>query len=201
MKMKHVLIAGAFVGVFGLGAMFAPIGEPTATTSNNQIIKAVNTATEQAPKEDSTGDTCPMTGEQMGRGGAGMGKGMGMGMQFGGAMHETVADALGMTVDELQSARAEGKTIAELAEEKGINVDELVAKLIEARKANLEQLKKDGEITQEQMDQMLSNMETNMKAMIENGGAGPMNGNCGEKMGQKGQGGWFNKNVTNQQID
>lgn len=192
MKMKHVLIAGAFVGAFGLGALFAPIGEPTATTGNsNGIFKAVNTTTDQAPNDDATGYTCPMTGEQMGRGGAGMG------MQFSGNMHEAVAEALGMTSDELQSARIDGKTIAELAKEKGISVDEVVAKLVATRKADLEQLKKDGKITQEQMDQMLSNMEIRMKAMVENGGVGPMNGNCGEGMGQKGQAGWFNKNVTN----
>ncbi|WP_147533431.1 DUF2680 domain-containing protein [Bacillus marasmi] len=202
MKMKQVLIAGVFVGAFGLGAMFAPIGEPAATTSNNQVLKAVNTATEQTPKDDVKGYTCPMTGEEMGRGGAGMGKGMGMGMQFGGEMHETVADVLGMTVYELQAARSEGKTIADLATEKGISTDDLVAKLVEVRKANLDQLKKEGKITQEQMDRMLTNMESRMKAMIENGGgASPLNGNCGGKMGQNGQGGWFNKNVENQQID
>lgn len=198
MKMKNVLIAGAFVGVFGLGAMFAPIGEPTATTNNNQIIKTVNTATEQTPNEDSAGYTCPMTGEEMGRGGAGMGMGMGRGMQFSDSTHSTIADALGMTTEELQTARSEGKTVAELANEKGVSVDELVTKLIEARKANLEQLKEEGKITQEQMDQMLTNMEDRMKAMIENGGGA---GDCGAGMGQMGKGGWFNKNVTNQQID
>ena len=36
-----------------------------------------------------------------------------------------IAEALGITVDEAQAARIEGKSVAELAEEKNISVDDL----------------------------------------------------------------------------
>lgn len=231
MKWKNILLGSAFVGVFSLGAMFAPIGEPTATTTNDlgngKNLSAVQTANEKDAPKTEADFTCPMTGEPMGSG-AGMGtRGM-MGKNFAGAMPEVIAEELGMTVDELQAARNEGKSVADLAEAKGVKVDALVAKMVESRKADLEQLVKDGKMTQEQMDTMLKNMESMMENAIErdtvgpvnggkngmmNGGNGPMNGskggmmnggkNCSENGGPlgMGQGGKGNAGAGNQQVN
>ena len=54
-----------------------------------------------------------------------MGKGAGMGQLFAGTMPNIIAETLGMTVDELQVARAGGKSVADLAKEKGIKLDDL----------------------------------------------------------------------------
>ena len=37
MLWKRVLVGGAFVGVFSLGALFSPIGQPKATTEEQNI--------------------------------------------------------------------------------------------------------------------------------------------------------------------
>ena len=63
--------------------------------------------------------------------------------------------------------------------------------------SQLEQLVKDGKITQEQMDSMLNNMETMIKQAIERDTIGPMNGRGG-RMGIE-NGGNGSGNFANQQ--
>jgi len=69
---------------------------------------------------------------------------------------EWLAEQLGMTVDELQAELEAGKTITELAEEKGVDLD---AARIEAMKDRIQQAVEDGTITQEQADWMLQGLE------------------------------------------
>jgi polyhydroxyalkanoate synthesis regulator phasin len=69
---------------------------------------------------------------------------------------EWLAEQLGMTADELQAELEAGKTIAELAEEKGVDLD---AARIEAMKERIQQAVEDGKMTQEQADWMLQGLE------------------------------------------
>ena len=46
MKWKTLLIGGAFIGTFTLGAMFSPNGESEATTRGSQNLPIIKTATE-----------------------------------------------------------------------------------------------------------------------------------------------------------
>ena len=198
MLWKRVLVGGAFVGVFSLGALFSPIGQPKATTEEQNIVKnrsMVLTAAESDTTQQAiNNDTCPMDRTPMGNG-------FGMGRYFSGNMSEVIADELGITLDELHSARYKGKSVAELANEKGINVDELVNKMIQSRKADLEQAVTDGTLTQEQMDAMLANMEVQIKNAVERKNVGPMNGNRGGHMMGMGQGGRSNSSLQNQPIN
>ena len=190
MKWKTLLIGGAFIGTFTLGAMFSPNGESEATTRGSQNLPIIKTATEtdsyQAPTNTST---CPMTGQPMDRS-------AGMGHYFAGTMPTTIAEALGITVDELQAARIEGKSVADLAEEKNISVDDLKHKLIQERTAELEQLVSDGVLTQAQMDAMIANLAPMIDTTIENNNFGHMNGHRG--MGMMGLGGRGHMNGGNQ---
>lgn len=69
---------------------------------------------------------------------------------------EMLAEQLGMTTEELQAELQAGKTIAELAEEKGVD---LQAAQIEAAKERIQQAVQDGTMTQEQADWMLEGLE------------------------------------------
>jgi hypothetical protein len=69
---------------------------------------------------------------------------------------EWLAEQLGMTVDELEAELDAGKTISELAEEKGVDLD---AVRIEATKERIQQAVEDGTLTQEQADWMLEGLE------------------------------------------
>ncbi len=180
MKWKYILVGGAIAGAFTIGAVLQPIGEHSAATNPVTVVKKlpiVQTANETDTSQQKKGDfTCPMTGNVMG-------SGMGMGNYFSGSMSQVIADALNMTVDELQAARNDGKSIADLAKEKGVKTEDLVAKMIQSRKTELEQLVKEGKITQGQMDNMLKNMDVMMKSAIERDTVGPMNGQGRGMMG------------------
>jgi uncharacterized protein (DUF433 family) len=70
--------------------------------------------------------------------------------------HQTVmAELLGLTVDELEAARDEGKTLNDLLDEAGLTVDDVKAALEEAHTAAVNAALADGAITQEQADWLL----------------------------------------------
>jgi hypothetical protein len=195
MKWSYIFTAGAFAGVFSLGALFAPIGTPSAKVNQPEATQKFSfvqlTNEEVNPKQ---GETCPMTGESRGnRAGMGMMGGMMGGMMN--SMDEVISEELGMNVDEFQSARLEGKTVAEIAEEKGVTVKELVKVLIDSRKSELSRFVKEGKLTQEQLDNMLKNMETRMEQAIANDGIGQMQG---RGMGMGHVGGCGNNTETQQ---
>jgi polyhydroxyalkanoate synthesis regulator phasin len=95
---------------------------------------------------------------RMGRLGGPRGGRMG-GFGFKGCLpgnYDWLAEQLGMTSDELQAELEAGKTIAELAEEKGVDLD---AARIEAMKERIQQAVEDGTLTQEQADWLLEGLE------------------------------------------
>lgn len=72
---------------------------------------------------------------------------------------EIIAEALGLTPDELQAQLDEGKRLAEIAEEQGVEASEIQAAMKAVRVARIEQAVADGKLTQEQADQILERME------------------------------------------
>jgi hypothetical protein len=76
---------------------------------------------------------------------------------------EAVAEALGMTTSELQTALQDGKTLADLAEEKGVEIQALrdAAEAAEktARIEQIEQAVTDGDLTREQADWMIEGIQ------------------------------------------
>jgi hypothetical protein len=132
-----------------------------------------------------SGYTCPVSGtmpySMMGRGVPGGMSGMmgGRGMMNGGVytgtmpmhgymmhaggMHEQVwtaiAQQLGVTFAELTQAVQNGQTITQLAEAKGVSLDELKQAAKGAIKTSLADLVKQGVVTQQQVDWMLDHMD------------------------------------------
>jgi len=108
-----------------------------------------------------------------------------------GGMHSLVWDALakalGLTTDELYAELNSGKTLAALAEEKGLDRAALVAELESAHQAGLAQAVADGVLTQEQADTMLSHMAGRYEWMLDNMGTGAGYGMMG------GRGGMMNR--------
>ena len=75
-----------------------------------------------------------------------------------------IAEALGLTPNELfTESHDEGKTVVEIAEERGVDLsavkDTLDARRAEARQEAIQQAVEDGRITQEQADWMLEGIE------------------------------------------
>jgi len=88
-------------------------------------------------------------------------------------MFDNEAQILGISVDEVKNAWAQGKTMMQLAQEKGITEAQLQAKIKDARtaqlKIQLQTLVSSGVITQAQADQRLAYMQsqqTNVKGKL-----------------------------------
>jgi hypothetical protein len=119
-----------------------------------------------------------------------------------GGMHtlvwDSLANALGLTTDEINAELNSSKTLAELAEEKGLDRVALVSELESAHQAGLAQAVADGALTQEQADAMLGQMAGNYEWMIDNMGAGAGSGMMGGRGGM--MGGYYGQQSSNGQF-
>lgn len=73
---------------------------------------------------------------------------------------DVVAEALGITVEDLQAAREEGKTLADLQAELGIDDETFQANLKAAAIAQVNQMLADGDISQEKADAWIEKIES-----------------------------------------
>jgi hypothetical protein len=114
------------------------------------------------------GNGCP------GHGGWGYG-GWGMGPGYG-VVADAVTNLLGMTLEEIRTERLAGKSLAQIAQEKGISEEKLIDTIIAAKKAILDQLVADGHITQAQADASLERMAERAREAVERTTVGPFQG-------------------------
>ena len=89
-------------------------------------------------------------------------------------MDDAAEKLLGMTEAEIQAARLDGKSLAELAQAKGVSKDALVKAILDEHKADLAKLVADGKLTQAQAEAMVNRMQEQVKLMVERTGTGPM---------------------------
>ncbi len=181
--MKRFLMIAVLAAA--LAALLA--GTALADTANPPFRGFGMGARVQAPDPAVAGD-CPMAG------GAAFGGMMGRGMMAWGGQDagcsEELTELLGMTAEQIQAARLEGQSLAQIAASKGVSVDDVVDAMMAAKKANLGQLVADGKVTQAQADFMLERMETQVQSMVERTTTGaPM----GRGMGMRGGRGGFNR--------
>ena len=112
----------------------------------------------------------------------------------GSALSTTITDLLGVTPGEVLDAQLAGKTVLELATEKGVTEEQLTDAIVNDRKAALDEAVADGELTQEQADWMLERMKVlaplNLKNPFAGDGAqgGWMGGMHGGRFGGMGDG-------------
>ena len=127
-----------------------------------------------------TQPTCPFCGDssQMGMGGGYRGQ---AGTDEYGPMHDymiaAIADAFGVSPEELEAAHDSGKTMWDIAQEQGKTVEEFQAVMLAARTQAFKQMVADGVITQDQADWMLNHMNGGMGGGYGRGGFGA--GGCG----------------------
>jgi len=146
-----VLAALLLVGLVGVAVVSAqdPTPEPTAPSDRTEA---------GIPGRHAGG---------RGRGGLGLGMfGGGMFGRGGGdrwTMFDTAAEALGLTPEELFAELHSGKSLAEIAEAQGVEMeavrDALKAAQAEARREAIEQAVEDGKMSQEQADWLLEGLE------------------------------------------
>jgi hypothetical protein len=99
-----------------------------------------------------------------------------------------ITELLGMTPQELYAEHSSGKTLSEIAKEKGVTNQQVIDAMLAGRQEMVAQAVKNGRITQAQADWMLTQMKTMAPLMLNNhfgpggmgrmgaGGHGPMGG-------------------------
>jgi hypothetical protein len=146
------------------------------------LLGVAGTALAQEPAPPVDG-ACPYGGTC---GGYGMG-----GYGYQGTMHDTLAQALGMTSEDLYAAMAEGWSVAELAEAQGVELADLAAALMAPQVERLEQAVEAGYMSQKLADWMIEFMTARMTLNFANFGMGygmGYGGGCGMQGGMSGGG-------------
>jgi hypothetical protein len=98
---------------------------------------------------------------------------------------DTAADALGISEDELRAALQDGQSIADVAAERGVDVQTVIDALVADAQARLAEEVAEGDLTQEQADARLSRLTEAVTAMI-NGERPAMSGRGGHFRGPRG---------------
>jgi hypothetical protein len=155
------MIIATTAGVLALGGLAVaapaladpdPSAEP-GTAAVERIRDALAGLVEDGSLTEEQADEVAATLAQSGFGGHG-------GHPWRGLALETAATALDMTEDELRTAlREDGATLAGIAEEQGVPVEDLVAALVEAAQERIAQAVEDGRISQEQADTRLGDLD------------------------------------------
>jgi hypothetical protein len=91
----------------------------------------------------------------------------------GAVCSETVSELLGLTTDELCDLRQEGKSLAEIAAEQGVTIDELVEAIMAEKIEAVQAAVVEGTITQEQADVMIQRMEERTELAVSRTVSGP----------------------------
>jgi len=106
-----------------------------------------------------------------------------------------IAKLLGMTFDQIWAERVQGKTLADLAKEKGVDTQKLVDALVASQQTMLDQAVTDNRMTQAQADKWLAWYTQSAALQLTKpyapglgGGPGGMRGGPGGPGGIRGQG-------------
>jgi hypothetical protein len=107
--------------------------------------------------------------------------GRGLMASFDDVIHQALADALGISLTEFEAARAEGETLADLADTYDVEVGVLFDAMQSARAEALAQAVEEGTISQAQADWMLARQANRQgrgpcdgTGLGAGGGGGPM---------------------------
>ncbi len=86
----------------------------------------------------------------------------------GGQMLATVAEVIGITADELKTelSASDEVSIADVAANHGVDVDTVIEALVTARSEHLAQKVADGELTQDEADERLAELETKITEKV-----------------------------------
>lgn len=106
----------------------------------------------------------------------------GMGRNSG-SLAATVADILGISINDLAAARQTGKSLNDIASEKGMSQEQLVDSVLAKRQQSLAQALQDQKITQDQYNKCVQQMKENIEKNLARTDIGP-NSKGKVKMGQ-----------------
>jgi hypothetical protein len=183
-----VIALGAGVLLVSGAVSFAQTDEPTPTPSATEDAGDDGTPTpspsDDAEDDDSSGeDASP---EEDATEDESEGRGCGGGKYL---IKEAAAEALGISEEDLIAGLRDGQSLAQMAEAQGMSVDDFRAALLENVTADLQARLDAGEITQEQFDEKVSELNANIDEIINTEGGVRFHrrgGGSGEEDGETG---------------
>ena len=90
-----------------------------------------------------------------------------------GVVSDAIAELLGLTPEEIQAERQDGKSLSDIAEAQGVTDEALSEAIVAARSEAIEQAVTEGTLTRERADLMLERMQDMIPNMLDKA-AGPM---------------------------
>lgn len=151
-----------------------------------RIRAALDTLVEAGTVDGAQADAVAETlAEEMGpRGqGFGHGHGQGYGHRGGGAGMTAAAEALGLSIDELRAALADGSTLAEVAAAQGVPTEDLVAAMVAAAQERIDAAVADGRLDAADAEERKADLAERVTDHVENGmPAGGHRGGAGAGM-------------------
>ena len=140
---------------------FAQTDEPTPTPSATEDAGngATPTPSDDAEDDDSSGEDASPDEDANEAEGRGCGGGKYL-------IKEAAAEVLGISEDDLIAGLRDGQSLAQIAEAQGMSVDDFRAALLENVTADLQAKLDAGDITQEQFDEKVSELNANIDEII-----------------------------------
>ncbi len=163
LKTSIVAIALAGGGAIGLGTLAsASYGDEPPTTETPTDTESIAPQGLQAAPDDATDDTTDdttddATGDQVEGGRRG---------RHGARHTEAVAEALGITPEALQEARAAGQSIADVAAAQGVDISVVEQAILDDIQEHLAAEVTEGELTQAEADEKLANAGEKVTEMV-----------------------------------
>jgi hypothetical protein len=179
---RKKLIIATTAGVLTLGGVAVAVPVLADTEGESSVVDRITDALSGLVDDGSlTQEQADEVATTLGE--AGLGRG---GHHDGGRIGlETAAEALGMTEDDLRTAlEPDGTTLADVAEEEGVEVDTLVDALVQAQQDRIAQAVEDGRLTQEEADERLADLEERVTERVNS--ADPGRGHHGPGRGGDG---------------
>ena len=148
---------------------FAQTDEPTPTPSAGDDGTPTPSPSDDAEDDDSSGEDANENESE--------GRGCGGGKYL---IKEAAAEVLGISEDDLFAGLRDGQSLAQIAEAQGMSVDDFRAALLENVTADLQARLDAGDITQEQFDEKVSELNANIDEIINTEGGLRFHGRGGE---------------------
>lgn len=166
-RLSSVVLAGTLgLAGMGVGAVLAPAAASAASSTTTTVSDRLSTIKSALSGLVSDGSITQAQADKVattlnstlpkGFGGRG-GRGVDL---------STAATVIGTTVDELRTDLQSGKTLAQIAQAKGITQSTLVDKLVASAKAKIAADVKAGTITQAQADERLADLQTRITQQV-----------------------------------
>lgn len=193
-RLTSVVVAGTIaVGGLGAGLLAVPVIASAATvetTEEGSVTEAVGDRLSQIraaldglvsdgtldeAQADAVASTLDEALPQRGPGGHG-----GPGGGRGGLALDEAAGLLGLTADELRTELQEGQSLAAVAEAQGVALETLVDGLVTAAQERLAERVSSGDITQEQADERLADLQERTTALVQSEDL-PLRGGHGDR--------------------